>query len=406
MLSARRGLYTVLMASVPEWLWTVAGWAAIAFGVVCLVRGRMSRRAHRDDRCYACNYDMTGNTTGRCPECGRAADQVERWRSRPLKRWRYAGLVILLIGWALTLMPGVLMHGWPAAVPSCALAWLGPANRGEKPDESFSQVTANDSLARATKDLPKSLAQRVREELYDEMYRRITTNNISELLRCTYLRRKYAALAMRELMAAAMPSDWPWDAPAPTLGGNANISLVIERLTGPSDRMRVWAVTSEGGNFCWLCSVDCPVDARLSTDEFMTAFSSPALDKQIWSLSKPQLIMFRYGATVHIASSGKEAEWRDVPRFGVCTVRVLLDGQVLGTGERDPRSIFGGVDSVRINWVPGGFEKINERPDDAEVELSGSPRQALKLYDRNWPAKREAWRGSVRGKPEIELWEQ
>lgn len=58
---AMYGGYTAL--SIPLWIPTLA--AAIA----ALVLHSQGRVAHRG-RCRFCDYDLTGNTSGICPECG------------------------------------------------------------------------------------------------------------------------------------------------------------------------------------------------------------------------------------------------------------------------------------------------------------------------------------------------
>lgn len=47
--------------------WLCLGVGYLLFVVVVL----LSRRRPPDPRlCLKCSYDLTGNTTGRCPECG------------------------------------------------------------------------------------------------------------------------------------------------------------------------------------------------------------------------------------------------------------------------------------------------------------------------------------------------
>jgi hypothetical protein len=53
----------------PAWFVCVA---AGAYPAIALVRGPMLRRCYRRKRglCERCAYDLTGNTSGVCPECG------------------------------------------------------------------------------------------------------------------------------------------------------------------------------------------------------------------------------------------------------------------------------------------------------------------------------------------------
>jgi len=60
-----RGDWSLLGVLLPHWL--LAGLTAILpilFGI------RLWRRRARKDRCPACGYNLTANTSGTCPECG------------------------------------------------------------------------------------------------------------------------------------------------------------------------------------------------------------------------------------------------------------------------------------------------------------------------------------------------
>ena len=51
---------------IPFWLVL-----AVAGSVAALGCRRQGRRRPQAGRCPGCNYDLRGNTSGRCPECGR-----------------------------------------------------------------------------------------------------------------------------------------------------------------------------------------------------------------------------------------------------------------------------------------------------------------------------------------------
>ena len=65
--------YALLSDWWPEVLWAVAIW----LGLLCAVRAvamwlRETRRGYRawDGRCEECGYDLRGDLSGGCPECG------------------------------------------------------------------------------------------------------------------------------------------------------------------------------------------------------------------------------------------------------------------------------------------------------------------------------------------------
>ncbi len=76
-----------------EWFFTLGGgmryatgwyvlldiptWAGIltAYPCIAAVREAVRRRRDRHGRCRSCGYDLTGNVSGRCPECGLAQER-------------------------------------------------------------------------------------------------------------------------------------------------------------------------------------------------------------------------------------------------------------------------------------------------------------------------------------------
>lgn len=64
-----RPIYWGVVVTIPLWfpLLTFAAFPAMAF-----VRGPLRRwRRRRNGWCVACGYDLTGNVSGICPECGK-----------------------------------------------------------------------------------------------------------------------------------------------------------------------------------------------------------------------------------------------------------------------------------------------------------------------------------------------
>lgn len=71
------GVYLILLSPGFAWLVDMGSLKSylpcLAFGSWSLYRGirRKLREAKwRDGRCEACGYDLTGNVSGKCPECG------------------------------------------------------------------------------------------------------------------------------------------------------------------------------------------------------------------------------------------------------------------------------------------------------------------------------------------------
>lgn len=75
LLAALSFVVIVLNAALGEWGRVAAGVPLVA--VFLAVRAWMQALARRDARleagqCVACGYSLTGNVSGRCPECGKA----------------------------------------------------------------------------------------------------------------------------------------------------------------------------------------------------------------------------------------------------------------------------------------------------------------------------------------------
>jgi hypothetical protein len=77
------GLYEVHAFAGPVIVLKLPAWSLVVIAGLCCVaplfswvrRNRRLRRAH-PDLCPSCGYDLTGNVSGVCPECGTAATGV------------------------------------------------------------------------------------------------------------------------------------------------------------------------------------------------------------------------------------------------------------------------------------------------------------------------------------------
>ena len=70
--SVEHGIYRTIAVRIPTWQLVVALLALPALLVVFPAVRRSRRR--RRGACLKCGYDLTGNETGVCPECGKAID--------------------------------------------------------------------------------------------------------------------------------------------------------------------------------------------------------------------------------------------------------------------------------------------------------------------------------------------
>lgn len=68
--------YRVVALQIPLWLWTPV--MAVFTGAFFVGYRRQRRRLFKSatNRCVQCEYDLTGNESGTCPECGTAITQT------------------------------------------------------------------------------------------------------------------------------------------------------------------------------------------------------------------------------------------------------------------------------------------------------------------------------------------
>ncbi len=51
--------------------WTCAALPILGVSVLVVMARKARKKRHKDDgKCEHCGYDLTGNTSGVCPECG------------------------------------------------------------------------------------------------------------------------------------------------------------------------------------------------------------------------------------------------------------------------------------------------------------------------------------------------
>ncbi len=58
-------------------------------------------------RCRSCDYDLTGNDAGRCPECGQPSDEA----SPVIRRRRHHADIRQTLWWLKGLVPSAILHG-------------------------------------------------------------------------------------------------------------------------------------------------------------------------------------------------------------------------------------------------------------------------------------------------------
>src|SRR5258705_387983 len=105
-----------------EWAFLLAGGAGVVAGLALLAVALFADRSRGRRRCGKCWDDMGGVPGLVCPECGREA-KGERGLLRTRRRWRLAGLSVVLVGAGVVTAEWRRLEegNWPALVPDGAL---------------------------------------------------------------------------------------------------------------------------------------------------------------------------------------------------------------------------------------------------------------------------------------------
>lgn len=111
--------------------WTIASWVIFVLAFVWPAAFAIRRIAHRMrprwGRCEACNYNLRGIGSDRCPECGYSI-----LRRTPLTRKRdvllrlMIMLILLIVAHVVNRIEAIARRGWVAAVPTTVLIALLP----------------------------------------------------------------------------------------------------------------------------------------------------------------------------------------------------------------------------------------------------------------------------------------
>lgn len=439
------------MASIPSWLWITAGWLVIVAGAWLLVTGRGFKVKAKGRHCQKCWYDMAGIETLKCPECGRvAASEKELGRRIHRQRWRTAGVVAAVVGWALIQMPGVIAHGWAAAVPGVVLArvapvdlsaWAqanrpsiavtpawpmpglggpmgrrllanpaGPGGTAATPGWGRMRTTTPPPPPPVTPGSPCPLSDRVRDALFDEMWRRITASETSERSVGAYLQRVTGMQGVPS--EVQMPGVWAAGAAPPhppriksvVLSGHTiDVEADVAVPARPASSMRVTILGVIDNRRYPMVSYDHPVDATRPRDSFMVRAEGAELNRAVESALAPCLVTNGNNAWIEAddRDTGSLADWAVVQCFVCVRARVLLNGKEIGHTSftvNPPAHGSSGRIAALMAWEDGGEAVVLAQPTPAGlvIELTGDPGAAADQYLREWPgAPAQAWVGTL-----------
>ncbi len=101
-----------------EWIFRLAGGTLGLGGVALLLWSLFHDRFRRRERCPKCWHDLRGAEGLLCTECGHAA-RWERELFKTRRRWRLAlvALVLLSLGYEMSVISRIRRSGWRGAMP-------------------------------------------------------------------------------------------------------------------------------------------------------------------------------------------------------------------------------------------------------------------------------------------------
>jgi hypothetical protein len=413
---------------VPVWLWLAVGWCAIAVGGWLLITGRCRLYRKSGRLCRKCAYDMAGIPGLTCPECGRNARNERELLRRPGRnRWRLTGLVLAAVGWVATVMPAAVTHGWAAGVPDWLLVRIAPtpANSTSTAGQSVARTIWDDPIH--DKNPPKPLRKsalavpakppappanarewldRRSDELRAEVVRRFDETTIGESAALIYLRRSMALDPATAAHDIPFPAEWPSDAEriAMKSAGSVRAALTVADRNG-TRRLRVDVFVRAFDREHLIATYWPAADLSRTADNFIRPVTSTEIDAAVVRMLDPRLCM--QDGDVWITLNGRTGiDPVAPPAFLVADVRLLLDGQPIANGTISIRGRhLAGVGAVfrPLSWTPDGKAAALERPGDVEIELTGRPRETLGWFYDDWSEGCDAWGGTVRFKPPLDL---
>ncbi len=114
----------------PEWIWHWSGYAVALVSFVGVVWALVWDRPRGRKRCRRCWYDLggVGDLPASCPECGKAHAKAKDL-TRTRRRWGRAvvlGLVMVVGGYGLWVVPRVASDGPPGLLPTTLMVAIAP----------------------------------------------------------------------------------------------------------------------------------------------------------------------------------------------------------------------------------------------------------------------------------------
>jgi hypothetical protein len=391
----------------------IAGWGLVALGASMLIRGRLYRSTLAARHCPRCRYCTQGLATLTCPECGHAARSERQQMLVPRrKRWRAAGAVLTLIGWALIRTPGVIERGWPTAVPDWALAFIAPT---ADPSPALS-VTGRAPFWGAGRAAPPPPS--AAEMLTKEALNRLTDGAFWRPFADIYLRRCAGLTPANAAGRLRFPVAWPWDIDLDVAAhkdvdasGFPIPTYTTDRLSGPGTKMRIHVQCEVAKKDYSLGSFTMSVDATRPLATFMILKNDEASTRAVRAAFRPRLCAGTHN-DVWLESTPipqEDATSKSLPTFAGLRVQLVLDGEVLGAtnirlGPNSGwRSATSGATFLSSIWwtTPDGHELAIARLEEIELDVTGSPDLAWETF-RAWPnAEPIAWGGTLTIKPTV-----
>jgi hypothetical protein len=376
----------------------VLGGVGIWVIVVALFRDRSRGRR----RCPCCWYDMAGVPGLRCPECGRAA-RSEKALHRTRRRWKAAGLgAAVVLGAAAVAGVPVRQRGWVSLVPGWLLVRVAPAGESRYGTAAVAAVLMNIDVGWTIGDTLSHAAWRrfqsgtLTPSQAECLARRHLNWQGLDLESLAWVPERWfdgSAVPMRVLqgddlgcglLLATAVSQITNGKPEPVApGGNG----VLAPLRGTDEAVLEVSLFGGAGRVLYTWRIRKPCRIVATSEPLLLGVSDDLTTQRVQGALRPYLRWTRDGAPEIIAGERTTTrQWRALNVSLGFEVRVVLDGEILGTGhgaaiwDQTAWQLFR---EARIEWAAGGLEHAAANKERLRLVVRGERPESDESYVRS-----------------------
>ncbi len=379
-----------------DWLYLLGGWLLGASAVLLLLWSLFRDRGRKLRRCPKCWYDMSGTPGLQCPECGRTAT-TERRLHRTHRRWRYAALAIVLglVAYIVGSVPRYQSGGWVALLPSSILLCMAPVQ--DPPLSAGSPLSMlRGRFAFGTTPATPTLPWR--QQLGDEVWKRLTKGDMARWQSQNYLRRYFQKVQLDPWSGIELPKRWPTGCPIPVRFKQQSVSEfglevrspgaawpsgdpTLSPQAAPVGEVRVELGLQGASGHVYRATRTLPITIQNTRDTFLTRVDSNIWNPEIAAGMAPHLSTSNGKPVVILHHQSNGAPWETVRFIVAYVLEVRVRDRLIGTGRgRLPfrENLWIWWQEAQITWVADADELLLKGP--AILTVRGDPADAADAF--------------------------